>query len=112
MDPTEITEYVRHADSRKDGDRIARQFHDAATTRKDIPCRCGGRFTVAQMYRCYACGEWFCKKCAPGHFSIDLAEWREDKKTRDRSFDETYKLSGYVLSEREEHIARLFFNAN
>ncbi len=36
-----------------------------------IPCRCGCAYRLTdinRIFRCFFCGEYFCKWCAPAHF--------------------------------------------
>lgn len=83
--PHELPEYIKHADSKEDGERMYKQFHAMSTTRKDVTCRCGGRFTAAMMYRCWFCGEYFCIKCSPAHFGGGINERRKEKEDESRN---------------------------
>jgi hypothetical protein len=35
---------------------------------------CGKKRTMINLYRCFCCGLYICKKCAPKHFNIDPDE--------------------------------------
>jgi len=43
--------------------------HVMSTPRQvNVPCGCGRNVELWKMFRCYYCGQFFCRECAPGHF--------------------------------------------
>lgn len=47
---------------------IRQQLVEIQTTHA-VTCSCGrGPLSVGNVWRCYFCGVWFCRKCAKAHF--------------------------------------------
>jgi hypothetical protein len=49
------------------------------TPQPAVKCRCGRKIVVWKMYRCYYCGEYYCEQCAPEHFGMTRAEYKEQE---------------------------------
>ena len=52
--------------------RVTTQLRQASNG--TITCGCGGTLPTRFAYRCYYCGEFYCRACAPAHFGGDRAE--------------------------------------
>lgn len=54
--------------------RIAvRTQFDSVLRSSTVTCSCGYAGHVAWFYRCYYCGEYYCKTCAKEHFKVEEA---------------------------------------
>lgn len=40
----------------------------------NVQCRCGIRVPLWMTFRCYYCGEFFCRACAAEHFGKRMSE--------------------------------------
>lgn len=40
----------------------------------NVKCRCGQFLPVWMAFRCYYCGEFFCRACAAAHFEKRMSE--------------------------------------
>lgn len=42
-----------------------------------VPCICGVKVNIMDMYQCLYCREWFCRDCAEEHFGQTIKEYRK-----------------------------------
>ncbi len=64
----------------------------------DVKCRCGTFLPVWMAFRCYFCGELFCRPCAADHF--------EKRMSQSSSYDEA-RMIRQLSPEHAELNARL-----
>lgn len=46
---------------------VAQQFKEAMGPQM-LSCGCGRKIPIRFMFRCFYCGEWYCRPCAAKHF--------------------------------------------